>query len=122
MRKCLKIVVGLVVLYSATATAAPATMEEMKATVDALQSKLQAQQGRLDQLENRVAQDMKLEMAKVAKELAADAAKQSATPAWLDNLKFYGDFRLRTSSTAPTTPAKSSVRPATPGGRRTATA
>ena len=95
MRKCLKIVVGLVVLYSATATAAPATMEEMKATVDALQSKLQAQQGRLDQLENRVAQDMKLEMAKVAKELAADAAKQSATPAWLDNLKFYGDFRLR---------------------------
>ncbi len=95
MRKCLKLVVALVVLYSATALAAPATMEEMKSTIDALKTKLEAQQSRLDQIETRVAQDMRLEMAKVARELAADAAKQSATPAWLDNLTFSGDFRLR---------------------------
>jgi len=95
MRKCLKLVVGLVVLYSATALAEPTTMDEMKATIDALQAKLQAQQSRLDQLETRVDQDMRLEMAQVAKELAADAAKQSAAPTWLENLTFFGDFRLR---------------------------
>jgi len=95
MKTCLKLVVAGVVLYSATAMAAPATMEEMKSTIDALQVKLKAQQSRLDQLETKVSQDMKLEMAKIAKELAADADKQAPGPAWLENLTFSGDFRLR---------------------------
>ena len=95
MKTCLKLAVLGVVLYSATALAAPATMDEMKATIDALQAKLQAQQSRLDQIETKVSQDMRLEMAKVARELAADAAKQQAAPGWLENLTFLGDLRLR---------------------------
>jgi len=83
------------VICSATTIATPAKMEEMEAAIDALEARLQAQQGRLEELEARAAQDMKLEMAKVAKELAADAAKRPACPAWLDNLKFFGDLRLR---------------------------
>jgi len=95
MKTCLKLAVLGVVLYSATASADQATMDEMKATIDALQAKLMAQQSRLDQIETKVAQDMRLEMSKVARELAADAAKQQAAPGWLENLEFSGDMRLR---------------------------
>jgi hypothetical protein len=56
---------------------------------------MKAQQARIDQLEAKLNEGMRTEMAKVAKELAADAAKHSTGPAWLDNLRFYGDLRLR---------------------------
>jgi hypothetical protein len=95
MRTSLKLLVACVVLFSAADVAAPATMEEMKAAVNALEARLQAQQGRLEELETRAARDGRLEIAKVARELAADAAKRRAAPQWLDNLTFHGDFRLR---------------------------
>jgi len=95
MRTSLKLLVACVVLYGAADVAAPATMEEMKAAVNALEAKLQAQRSRLEELETRAAQDGRLEIAKVARELAADAAKRHAAPLWLDNLNFSGDFRLR---------------------------
>ena len=95
MRTPLQLLVACIVICGATTIAAPATMEEMQASVNALEARLRAQQGRLEQLEARATQDVKLEMAKVAKELAAEAAKRSAYPAWLDNLKFSGDLRLR---------------------------
>jgi len=93
MRRCLKLVAVLALVHGATAHAADSA--DMKATVEQLQSTIKAQQARLDQLEAKMDMDMKSEMAKVARELADDAAGQAAVPKWLDNLMFYGDLRLR---------------------------
>ena len=89
MRKYLSLAIGVALLCGASAMAADdVSVAEMKATIDALQS-------RLDQLEGKMDQDWKIEMAKVARELAADASAQSAVPSWLDNLTMFGDLRLR---------------------------
>jgi len=78
----------------AVAVAAPPSTEEMATTVTALKSRLKDATNRLAELEDRLArQDTSL--AKLAKEMAADAATQSAGPTWMENLKFYGDLRLR---------------------------
>jgi len=94
MRRCLKLIVALALAHGATAMAAE-SMEDVKSTVEALQATIKAQQARLDQLEAKMDMDMRTEMAKVARELAADADQHAAVPSWLDNLKFYGDLRLR---------------------------
>jgi len=95
MGRCLKLVLGAVLLCGATAMAEPADVEELQKTIAELNATLKAQQAQIDQLECKMDEGMQAEMAKVARELADDAAKQSALPTWLDNLKFYGDMRLR---------------------------
>jgi hypothetical protein len=95
MRRCLKFIAGVVWLCGATAVAEPANMEELQKTVQDLNAALKAQQARIEQLETKLNEGARAEMAKVAREIAADAAKRSAAPKWLDNLKFYGDLRLR---------------------------
>ena len=51
-----------------------------------LEARITAMQDRLERLEK---------MFKMVKEIRADAARRSAAPAWLGNLKFSGDLRLR---------------------------
>ena len=96
MLRYLKLILAVGVLASTTAAlAAEPSIEDMQKTVAELQARLKAQQERLDQIEGKVDEDMKSEMAKVARELADDADQHAALPGWLDNLKFFADLRLR---------------------------
>ena len=94
MRTCLLILAACILLCAVPATAAP-TAKEMKAAIDALEARLKAQEGLLEELETRSSRDWKLEMGRIARELADDAGGRAAGPGWLENLKFHGDFRLR---------------------------
>ncbi|KKL12459.1 hypothetical protein LCGC14_2535550, partial [marine sediment metagenome] len=68
-------------------------MENEKVGTKAEMKRLQA---RLDKMEkDRVGTIHKEEMAKMMKDILDDAKMQPAMPAWMKNLTFYGDFRLR---------------------------
>jgi hypothetical protein len=82
---CIAIVVMLV---SAPVTASD-DVSEMRETIKNLQA-------RLDKLESE--QDdtiQREEMTKMMKEILEDAKAAPALPKWMENLKFYGDLRLR---------------------------
>ncbi len=101
MQKTPGLITLLALLVVATvATAAPPTTEELSTTVKALKKKLQDQQLRLVELERLVADRnsraiTREETLKLIKEMNADAAGREALPKWMENLKFYGDLRLR---------------------------
>lgn len=74
------------------------SMKELLTTVEALKARLKDQGNRLAEVEGKTAESQKVdkaELEKTIKELVADANKKSSAPRWLDNLKFYGDVRLR---------------------------
>lgn len=50
---------------------------------------------KLDQSNHNLSAAHKDEIKKLIKEMSADAGKHSGLPQWLDDLEFFGDFRLR---------------------------
>ena len=84
--------IAALAMLSLAPTAVADDMAEMKETIQALQS-------RLDKMEAEKANQVhKDEMAKMMKEILADAKMQPAMPKWMKNLTFYGDLRLRFES------------------------
>lgn len=71
------------------------TVEDLQKTIQEMSEMMKAQQARIGQLEDKVNKDLHAEMAKAAREIAADASNKPAGLTWLENLKFYGDLRLR---------------------------
>jgi len=88
------IALGVVALGASAAPAATPDAEEMATTLEALKMRLRDATNRLAEVESRLARQQ-TSMAKLAKEMADGAGGQSGLPKWLDNLKFYGDLRLR---------------------------
>lgn len=83
-----------------TAPSAPATADaDLAKVVQELRNKLQQQEKRIAELESGqktvTKEAAKAALAEAAKEMGLDAAKQPPMPKWLDNLKLYGDVRLR---------------------------
>ena len=93
----------LVVLSAALPVPAegPANEELMKVVAE-LKATVARQEKRIAELEaaraSATAAAGKGELAAAAREMSADAAKRPALPTWLDNLRFYGDLRLRYQS------------------------
>ncbi|MBN1942201.1 MAG: putative porin [Phycisphaerae bacterium] len=64
--------------------------------VSELQAQIERLNARLEKMESRKAgQIEKDELARMMKEILDDAKAAPALPAWMKDLKFYGDFRLR---------------------------
>jgi len=81
-------------VFACAAFADEANTEDMVKTIKALQAQVKQQAERLNELEAKAARQQE-SWAKIAKEIADDAGKRPDVPGWLDNLKFYGDLRLR---------------------------
>lgn len=94
------VIVGL--FLGVMAGQAPAAAEEeagMAARLKRLEQRLDQQEKVISELRSELENTKnkavsREDLAEVAKELAADS-KGHAVPGWLDNLKFYGDLRLR---------------------------
>jgi len=90
----------LALLGTAFAQDAQPDSKELETTIEALKARIKDQGDRLAQMESVLTEVQKqqlsrAEMEKIAREMAADAAKRSGMPKWLDGLKFFGDVRLR---------------------------
>ena len=80
-----------------------ASAQDQSKTIESLEKRLTEQEKRLADLERqlsdqRLSQAQKEEVIKLIKEISADAARQSALPTWMRDLKFSGDLRLRYQS------------------------
>jgi len=86
---------GLIFCLSAIARAA--TTEELEAMVKALNERVGQQEKVIQELRKKQEEAGKatLEISAMQKEMQADARNRPALPGWLDNLKLYGDLRLR---------------------------
>jgi hypothetical protein len=92
-----KMTLCLAVLMAACplALAATPTVEDLQKTIQEMSEMMKAQQARIGQLEDKVGKDLHAEMAKAAREIAADASNKSSGPTWLENLKFMAEVRMR---------------------------
>jgi hypothetical protein len=81
-------ITALVMLSLAPITAAD-DVTDLKAQIDRLNSRLEKMESK------KSGQVEKEELARMMKEILDDAKAAPALPAWMKNLKFYGDFRLR---------------------------
>ena len=98
-----RIAVGALLLGMIAAVARsepPSDNQDIQTTIKALKARIRDQERRLAELESRQNQQRleearREEIRKVVKELNLDASKRSTMPKWLENLKFYGDLRLR---------------------------
>jgi hypothetical protein len=82
-------IAAIVISVLASATVADDDTADLKAQIKALSA-------RVEKMEEEKFQVMhKEEMAKMMKEMLADAKMAPALPKWMENLKFYADFRLR---------------------------
>lgn len=95
MLRKMALCLALLVAACPLARAEKPTVEDLQKTIEKMGDMMKAQQDRIEQLEGKVNQDLRAEMAKVAREIAADASNKPAGPTWLENLKFCGDLRLR---------------------------
>ncbi len=99
MRKnCIVLVLLLSPLITLSVVNA-ATPEELEATVNQLARQLAAQQQEIDRLKSQVSGEAaeaarKAEIRQVIKELESGVAGLNF-PSWIENLKLYGDLRLR---------------------------
>jgi len=93
MTKSLAAALALAAICVGPLWADTAEVEDMKSSIAGLKAHLADQERRLAELET--AQQRDAEYAKVIEELRADAAGRPGGPAWLENLKFSGDLRLR---------------------------
>ncbi|MFP4105582.1 MAG: putative porin [Phycisphaerae bacterium] len=98
MRKCLTSIIGLALLTMATTVQAGTdSVEDLKQTVNQLQNRIAELETKQDQAMRReIHRD---EVVALIKELNADAAAHSGMPSWLEDLKFFGDLRLRYENT-----------------------
>jgi hypothetical protein len=94
MQRTSKWIPLLIGVFASAALAQPAPPEDLQTTVEALKARLRDATNRLAEVESQLARQQ-ASLADVAKEMGADARKRSAGPNWLENLKFYGDLRLR---------------------------
>ncbi len=82
-----------------TAPAAAAPNGDLAVVVQELRNKLQQQEQRIAELEagqkTVTKEAARAALAEAAREMGLDAGKQAPMPKWLENLKFYGDVRLR---------------------------
>jgi len=85
---------GTLLFCSAAAVAAEPDVKDMQTTINALRAKMRDQGNRLAELEDQQAAQ-KASMVQIAKEMADSASSKPCCPGWLENLKFYGDLRLR---------------------------
>jgi hypothetical protein len=95
MRTKGKVLGCLATLIVAAVLVSPAVADDTDTT-----ARMANLQQRIEQLEQQLAgRDMERmhrdEMRQMMKEILDDAAMQPALPSWLENLKFYGDMRLR---------------------------
>lgn len=73
---------------------------DVSALIKELTARLEAQDRKISQLEGKLTDDALQaarheEIAKIMSEMRADASQRGAMPKWLDDLKFFGDLRLR---------------------------
>jgi len=97
-KRVLMIALGITVANAVTASAA--TPEELEATIGKLEQRIEQQDKRIAELEAapdrlKDQQSHREAIREVLKGMNEDAQKRSEMPGWLENLKFYGDLRLR---------------------------
>ncbi len=99
-----RIVAGMLlvfVLVPSWAVAADTRDEDLRQTIEALKQRLQDQERRIAELEAKQAatsspaSDQKEQIRQVIQEMKADAKEGLGPPSWLENLKLFGDLRLR---------------------------
>ncbi len=105
MKRCLILPVllmmfGAVVPVASTARAADKPEQDLGALIQALNERLETQEKKISTLESKLTDEALQaarheEIAKIMSEMRADASRRDSLPQWLDNLKFFGDFRLR---------------------------
>jgi len=91
---------GAVVFVAATAAAADKPEQDVGALIKALTERLEAQDKKISTLESKLTDEALQsarheEIARIMSEMRQDASKRDPLPQWLDNLKFFGDLRLR---------------------------
>ena len=91
---------GAIVLSATAVTAAEKPQEDLTAMIKALTERLEAQDKKISNLEGKLTDEAMHaarteEIAKIMTDMRADASARSALPQWMDNLKFFGDLRLR---------------------------
>jgi len=91
---------GAIVLSAATAVAADKPDQDVSALIKALTERLEAQDKKISAMESKLTDEALQasrheEIAKIMSDMRADASTRTAVPQWLDNLKFFGDLRLR---------------------------
>ncbi len=87
--------VGVLTFSATFATAEQPTMAELQKTIQQMNEMMKSQQARIGQLEDKVNKELHAEMAKAAREIAADANRRPVGPTWLENLEFMADIRMR---------------------------
>lgn len=99
MKKDWKVLAGLILIVVVATATHVAADEDLGATVKILNARVTAQDQRIAELEARqtggLSPQEQRNFLKLYKELQADAANHSTMPAWMENLTFFGDFRLR---------------------------
>ncbi len=100
-------IVAVVLAAGLASATAKADEAEMAKKLKTLEDRLTAQEKRiaaqdtqiaklkLDQSNQKLSAAYKAEIKQLVKDMNADAAKHSGLPQWLDDLEFFGDFRLR---------------------------
>ncbi len=98
-----RIMVGVLLLCMVTAIARsdpPPDNQDIQTTIKALKSRIKDQERRLAELESsrtdrQIEKDRREAIREVLKEMNLDSDQHFAGPKWMENLKFYGDLRLR---------------------------
>ncbi|MCD4823550.1 MAG: putative porin [Phycisphaerae bacterium] len=86
------LVLGCIAIVAMLASVSVATADD---TAD-MKDMIKSLQSRIEKMEQEKAGTIhKEEMAKMMKEILDDAKMQPAMPKWMENLTFYGDFRLQ---------------------------
>jgi hypothetical protein len=94
------LIIGAVVLSGAVVLGAEEPPRDVAGMLNALTERLEAQDKKISQLETKLTDEALQasrheDIAKIMSEMRADAGQRDALPKWLDNLKFFGDMRLR---------------------------
>ncbi len=90
------IILGSILLAVVLSSTPVMVADEVTDEVADMKAEMQRLQDRVDKMEKqKVGTLHKEEMSRLMKEILQDAQMQPAMPAWMENLTFYGDFRLR---------------------------
>jgi len=90
---------GALVFGAATAVAEK-PQQDVGELIKALTERVEAQDKKISSLESKLTDEAlqtqrQEEIAKIVSDMRQDASKQGVLPDWLENLRFFGDFRLR---------------------------
>jgi len=94
------VLLGTIGLSFGTALGAEKPQQDIGALIKAMSERLETQDRKIALLEGKLTDEALQaarheEIAKIMSDMRADAGQRTALPKWLDNLKFYGDLRLR---------------------------